>query len=196
MEKAKSEIYTIGYGNRNIDEFLELLDKYRIVYLVDIRTSPYSRFNPDFNKHALKNVLPHHGIKYVYMGDSLGGIPKDESVYSNDGKVDYEKLQKKDYFISGIARLEKAITQELSIAIMCSELKPENCHRSKLIGKILTERGVTVIHIDENGDLITQDEIWLRLDKGQYSFPGFEKTAQTSRKKYLEVRDDGDQYTE
>src|ERR1700692_4202888 len=85
-------IYTIGYGNRSIEEFIQLLQAYNIQYLVDIRSQPYSRFSPDFSQKALQQHLKQHNIGYIFMGKELGGRPKDSSAYKEDGKIDYEKL--------------------------------------------------------------------------------------------------------
>lgn len=73
MEKIP--IYTIGYGNRSIEEFIDLLQKYHIQYLADIRSRPYSKFNPDFSQAALEKRLKLHTITYIFMGDTLGGRP-------------------------------------------------------------------------------------------------------------------------
>ena len=89
MEKLP--LYTIGYGNRKPNEFLTLLKNFGTEYLIDVRSQPYSKFNPQFNQHDLKFFLERNGIKYVFMGDSIGGRPKDTSCYDDEGKVDYEK---------------------------------------------------------------------------------------------------------
>jgi uncharacterized protein (DUF488 family) len=175
-------IYTIGYGNRTIEEFIDLLNGYQIHYLIDVRSAPYSKFNPDFSKDPLRTILSEHQIGYVFMGDQLGGKPDDERCYTPDGKIDYDKLSRTDYYQAGIARLQKAQQQQFNVVLMCSELKPESCHRGKLIGETLNEAGFEVRHIDENGELINQQAVIQRLTHGQLSF--FEQTF-TSNKKYL-----------
>lgn len=148
-----TEIFTIGYGGRQISEFVELLKKYGIEFLIDVRTKPYSRHNPDFSRNELSNILASSGIRYVFMGDTLGGRPEDPDCYTEDGKVDYEKCSEKDFYLSGITRLKKALAQNLRVVLMCSERKPQDCHRSKLIGETLSNEGTPVIHIDEQGKL-------------------------------------------
>src|SRR5579859_1358210 len=152
-------IYTIGYGNRSIENFIKLLNAYNIKYLVDIRSQPYSRYSPAFSKDALELRLKQHQIRYIYMGDTLGGRPKDSSCYMDDGRVDYTILREKDFYQRGINRLHTAWEQQLPVALMCSEMKPEECHRGKLVGNTLVEQGLAVSHIDEAGDIKTQDEI-------------------------------------
>ena len=183
MEKpsALTPIYTIGYGSRSIAEFVELLQAHEIAYLIDVRSAPYSRYKPEFSKASLANTLEQHGIRYVFMGDTLGGRPDDETCYVN-GKVDYEKVKTTGSYQGGIQRLRTAFSQQQSIVLMCSEGKPEECHRCKLIGVTLTNENIAVMHIDENGEQLTQAEVVERLTGGQLSMFG-EETFH-SRKKY------------
>jgi len=177
-------IYTIGYGAREVDAFIATLKAYEIAYLIDVRSKPYSRYKPDFSKQTLENHLQQNNIHYLFMGETLGGQPDDLSCYS-DGQVDYEKMGQKPFYLAGIGRLQKAHKQGLCVALMCSEGKPEMCHRSKLIGKTLTAAGITVAHIDENDQLITQEDVILRLSKGQPSL--FDDFFQyKSRKRYVD----------
>ncbi len=173
-------VYTIGYGNRTFDDFVSLLKKYEIEYVVDVRSSAYSKYNKAFSQTPLREELKKHGIGYLFMGDQLGGKPEDDTCYTN-GKVDYEKVSRTEFYQEGIARLNVALEKQYRVALMCSELKPETCHRSKLIGQTLDENNISVRHIDETGVLRTQQEIINRLTHGQLSFlePSFR-----SRKTY------------
>ena len=183
MEKSPAPIpiYTIGYGSRSIAELIEVLHQHEIAYLIDVRSAPYSRYKPEFSKAPLANELEQHGIRYVFMGDTLGGRPDDETCYVN-GKIDYEKVKAMEFYQHGIQRLHSAFSQQQSIALMCSEGKPEDCHRCKLIGATLITQNIPVIHIDENDKHLTQEQIIERLTGGQLSMFG-EGTFQ-SRKKY------------
>ena len=183
MEKTSAliPIYTIGYGSRSIEEFIEQLHVYKIAYLIDVRSAPYSRYKPEFSKLPLANTLEQHGIRYVFMGDTLGGRPDDETCYVN-GKVDYEKVKTTEAYQRGIQRLHAAFLQQQSIVLMCSEGKPETCHRCKLIGATLTNEEIAVIHIDEDGEQLTQEQVIERLTGGQLSMFG-EETFH-SRKEY------------
>jgi uncharacterized protein (DUF488 family) len=154
-----ASIYTIGYGNRTFQEFLRLLEQYKIKYLVDVRSKPYSRINPDFSRETIERNLTQNEIRYVYMGDVLGGVPDDPSSYTSDGHVDYEKCKIRPNYQAGIERLKSAWIQGLGIAIMCSELKPQHCHRSKLIGESLTALDIDVLHIDEVGEIKNQTQV-------------------------------------
>ncbi|MCZ7671644.1 MAG: DUF488 domain-containing protein [Chloroflexi bacterium] len=185
---SQTPIYTIGYGQREIDEFLAVLQANAIAFLIDVRSKPYSKYKPDFSKHDLAQHLEQASIRYVFMGDSLGGLPDNLDCYT-EGKVDYDKLTKQDFYQQGIGRLRRAYEQQLPIVLMCSEGKPEQCHRSKLIGRTLTEAGLAVVHIDEENALISQEDVLLRLTKGQPSLFGDEFYQFTSRKRYQSEED-------
>ena len=98
----KIPIKTIGYGKRSLDEFLEVLKQHGIEYLIDVRSLPYSRYKSQFSKPALSKFLDEHNIRYVFMGDKLGGRPKDPSLWNTEGHVDYSKMRKNGVFRSGI----------------------------------------------------------------------------------------------
>jgi uncharacterized protein (DUF488 family) len=149
-------MYTIGHGNRQKEVFLKLLQQYHIEYLIDVRSIPYSRFHPQFRQNALKNFLAEHDITYVFMGDLLGGRPSDKTCYDAEGRIDYSILSTKSFYLEGITRLRTALQKNLSAALMCSESKPFECHRSKLIGTTFMKENIILQHIDENGKLIPQ----------------------------------------
>jgi uncharacterized protein (DUF488 family) len=159
-------IYTVGYGNRSIEDFVKLLQDYDIKFLVDIRSQPYSRFNPHFSKDALEKQIRQHHMRYIFMGDTLGGRPKDSSCYV-DNKVDYARVREKSFYQKGISYLHIAWGKQLHIALMCSEAKPQECHRTKLIGNTLTEQNIDIAHIDEVGAIKTQLQINQILTDGQ-----------------------------
>jgi uncharacterized protein (DUF488 family) len=161
-------IYTIGYGNRSVDEFIALLLRYHIEYIIDVRSQPYSRFSPDFAKRTLEARLQQQNINYVFMGNLLGGRPEDKACYV-DGRVDYAIVVTKAFYLQGIQRLRTAWEKQLRVALLCAEAKPQECHRSKLIGNTLFEQGIAVAHIDETGGCKTQQAINQSLLGGQPS---------------------------
>lgn len=184
----KQPIYTIGHGTRKIEDFIQTLKDYGIQYLIDVRSQPYSKFNPQFNQNDLKFYLEKSGITYVFMGDSIGGRPTDRTCYDEEGKVDYEKVKSKDFFIQGIERLKTAYYKCIPIVVMCSESKPCECHRSKLIGRVLSSDNINLKHIDEKGRLKTQADVINELNKGLSDitlFPTEVTINSTSRKSYL-----------
>ncbi len=183
-------IFTVGYGNRTIFEFTSLLREWNISFLIDVRSKPYSRFRPEFNRNELNARLDAIGVRYVFMGGSLGGLPDEPTVYV-DGKVDYGKVEGLDSYQHGIDRIGTAFAKQLHVVLMCSEGKPELCHRSKLIGQTLSKRGIPIVHLDEVGEPKTQEEVLLRLTGGEP--PLFAETlALTSRKVYAKRIQDGE----
>ena len=173
-------VYSIGHGNRCIDDFIALLNQYGIKYLIDVRSRPYSKFNPDFNREALERVLTQKTIKYVFMGDKIGGLPEDLTCRTDD-KIDYDKCKQNSGYIEGINRVVTAYEKNLKVAMMCSESKPQECHRSKLLGEMLRDRNVEVQHINESGELIKQSEA-IKKAAPQTTFDFMQ--GLTSRKKY------------
>ncbi|MCS7085962.1 MAG: DUF488 domain-containing protein [Bacteroidia bacterium] len=158
-------VYTIGYGNRSPDDFIALLRKYGVTCLVDVRSAPYSKPLPpqthsNFNREFLEATLKEHDIKYVWMGEKLGGRPPDPNCYfKENGRVNYEAVAGTDFFREGLYELERLVDNETTVALMCAELRPEDCHRSKLIAPALKKKDVPVLHIDETGKLKTQEQV-------------------------------------
>lgn len=180
-----STLFSIGHGNKSIEKFIDELRSFDIAYLVDVRTSPYSKWNPQFNQPVLQNYLTKLGIRYVYMGDVLGGLPSDSSCYTN-GRIDYAKMADKETFMSGLERLIVANQKEIKLAVMCSESEPEMCHRSKLIGQELIKRNISLQHIVDTHKVISQIDVINILTKGNGIINLFgEEETLMSRKIYL-----------
>jgi uncharacterized protein (DUF488 family) len=155
-----------------------------------VRSQPHARYHQQFSRNALEQTLKQHGIRYIFMGDLLGGRPEDETCYV-DGKVSYELLREKAFYQQGIRRLRTAWEKQLLVAVMCAETKPQECHRSKLIGNTLLDEGIRVAHIDETGELRAQEDINDMLRDTQLSLfdlPDYpstrDKKLNYSRKKY------------
>lgn len=159
-------ILTIGYGGRSSEDLVATLRREGVRFLIDVRSEPVSRFNPEFSADPLRDRLQTSGIRYVSMGDSLGGRPKDQSCYEN-GHVVYERVQKKRFFKVGIDRLLRAHAQGIPVCLLCSEIRPEDCHRSKMIGVSLESHGINVVHLGPRGEHLTQAEVMARLQSTQ-----------------------------
>jgi uncharacterized protein (DUF488 family) len=164
-------LYTIGHGNRNTTEFIGLLKENNITQLVDVRSAPYSRYNPQFNKETIEFFLKENNILYIYKGKQLGGRPTDPSCYKNhqvpEGEadylheVDYPAIMKKDWFIKGIDHLLE-LAENGATAILCSEEDPANCHRHHLIAKYLLAEfpgDIEVLHIRAAGVVFNANQI-------------------------------------
>lgn len=156
---------SIGYGDRPWEDFAARLKRHDVQFVIDVRSSPRSR-QVEFSREALEALLAKAGLRYVYMGDVLGGKPSDPSCYV-DGKVDYERCARAPAFRAGVERLRAALAGGHRAAVMCSEPDPERCHRSKLIGWALAKEGVEMMHIDRDGGMVTQREVMERLSGGQ-----------------------------
>lgn len=158
---SESFLYSIGHSNKTIEELISELRLYGIQYLIDVRSMPYSKYQSHFNQDALKFAINQTGdIKYGYMGDVIGGLPQNDECYT-EGKVDYGKIRKMPFFIEGINRLVNANKHGFKTCVMCSEGDPSMCHRSKLIGEALREKGIILQHIchDHNGKPILKSQI-------------------------------------
>lgn len=145
----KETIYTIGHSTRPIEEFIELLKINSIIQLVDIRTVPRSRHNPQYEQTALEKSLPAAGINYIYMKD-LGGLrPKVKySVnmgWHNESFRNYADYMQTPEFAEAVQKLID-IARDKKTVIMCAEAVPWRCHRS-LVGDALLVRGVRVLGI-------------------------------------------------
>lgn len=151
-------IYTIGYGNRPIADFLSLLRHYGVQTLVDTRSLPYSRFRPDFRKKALQEHLEKAGFEYRFLGDALGGKRIDPDCLV-DGKVDLACLSSKETFRAALSQVEEMARSDQTLVLMCAEQRPENCHRVWMLAPLLLADGLEVLHIDETGGLKTQTEV-------------------------------------
>ena len=139
--------FTIGYGDYPIDRFITFLQNISIDLIIDVRSSPYSRFNPHFNRENLENSLNRCDIGYRYMGDQIGGRYADPSLLFPDGTVDYRKVRDTQRFREGISQLLSIIASGKTIALMCAEKEPERCHRFALISSVLQLKGISIIHI-------------------------------------------------
>ena len=144
-------IYTIGHSNHSLENFVMLLAKHGITAVADVRSAPYSRFNPQFNREALVKRLQTHGVKYVFLGGELGGRPDDRNCYEN-GRIRYDRVARSDRFRAGLQRLIEGAEQH-HIAIMCAEKEPLDCHRTLLVARALHEQGVGIGHILADGGI-------------------------------------------
>lgn len=151
-------IFSIGHSNQSVEAFLSLLQQHQIQVLVDVRSSPYSRYVPHFNGTPLAVAVRQAGIKYISMGKELGGRPDGDEFYDVDGHVLYNRVAEASFFLGGIKRLKEG-GRTYRVAIMCSEEDPTDCHRHLLIGRVLTEQGIELLHIRGDGHMQTESEL-------------------------------------
>lgn len=158
---AQVEVLTIGHSSLPYERFLGLLRRCSVTAVADVRTAPYSRYSPHFNRDVLRKELRQDGIAYVFLGQELGGRPKDEQLFC-DGVADYEKMARSAEFAKGLNRVIEG-AKVYRIAMMCSEHDPLDCHRCLLVGRALHAQGVTVRHILSDGSLVDQAAVEERL---------------------------------
>jgi uncharacterized protein (DUF488 family) len=146
-------IYSIGHSNHDLDLFISLLQRYQINILIDVRSQPYSRWVPDYNRESLQRALEENDLSYIHMGETLGGRPEDPSLYNSeisDSIPDYERVAESPSFQAGLQELLDRVQTD-TVAMMCSEGDYRQCHRAQLITPHLLARGVKVIHIQPDG---------------------------------------------
>ena len=146
-----ARLFTIGHSNHALVYFLTLLRQHAVGVVADVRSAPYSRFTPHFNREALRGELEAAGVGYVYLGRELGGRQDDPACY-RDGRICYEAVARTPQFHAGLGRLEEVSTQH-SVALMCAEKEPLHCHRTLLVAQALALGGTEVAHIHADGRL-------------------------------------------
>ena len=154
-------IYTIGHSNHDIETFINLLTESKIDMVVDVRSAPFSKMYPHFNRDPLQTALKDKNIGYLFLGDSIGGRSRSRSDYK-DGQVVYARLAAKDEYKATIKRVLDG-SAKFQIALMCSEKEPLDCHRTLLVSQSLSLLGVQVAHIHADGQIESQSKALERL---------------------------------
>jgi uncharacterized protein (DUF488 family) len=159
-ESSRSSIYTVGHSNQPTEAFLDLLRQHSINVVADVRSSPYSRFVPQFNKREIQALVRDAGFQYVYLGRELGGRPDpDSGLIDDEGHAIYGLIAETDEFRTGIRRLSEGL-ERYRVALMCSEEDPTDCHRRLLVSRVLIlDHGIDVRHIRGDGRIDTEDEL-------------------------------------
>src|SRR5260370_42682885 len=154
-------VYPIGHWNGAAERLLGLLIQHGVGSVADVRSQPYSRFNPQFNREDLACVLKASGLEYLFLGHELGARSSNSACY-RDGRAQYSLIAKTPLFEQGIERLRGAM-EDGRVVILCAEKEPLTCPRSILIGRYLHERDFDVRHILEDSSLADHDAFLLRL---------------------------------
>ncbi len=156
-----AELYTIGHSTHTIDRFIELLSIHEITAVCDVRSDPYSKFNPQFNHETLQTELKRHGVAYVFLGKELGPRSDDPDCYV-ERKVDYNRLSQTELFQEGLRRVRQGM-KSYRIALMCAEKDPVMCHRTILVCRRLRAEGMRIRHILDDGSIEENDQTIKRL---------------------------------
>ncbi|HEY7782895.1 MAG TPA: DUF488 domain-containing protein [Ktedonobacterales bacterium] len=145
-------LWSIGHSNLTIERFIALLRVHAIAVLADVRTAPYSRHWPQFNREDLAHSLKDAGITYIFLGRELGGKPEDGALRGPHGLPDYDAIAATPLYQVGLARLMD-LGAHGRTAFMCSEGDPARCHRERLVARGLRAAGWQVHHILGDGDI-------------------------------------------
>jgi uncharacterized protein (DUF488 family) len=154
-------VFTIGHSNLEIANFVVLLKQHGIQVVADVRSSPYSQYNPQFNRELLQRALREQGISYVFLGEELGARRSEPECYLN-GRADYSLIAQMPAFSRGVERIIQGAAK-MRVAMMCAEKDPLDCHRCILVSPRLCERGLDILHILSDGSLESQEQAARRL---------------------------------
>lgn len=159
-----STLFSIGHGHKTVEELINELQSFSIQFLIDVRSSPFSKWAPHFNSGVIEQLFKDTNIRYCYMGDCIGGRPLDDDCYDENGFFDYQKMAELPVFKKGLQRLIDANSRGYRVAVMCSESDPILCHRSKLIGReLLAEHSIEMYHIIAPYKIKSEEDIIIEL---------------------------------
>lgn len=161
MAGETGTLFTIGHSNHPVERFLELLAQHGVTAVADVRSAPYSRMNPQYNRETLKETLRRAGVAYAFLGEELGARSHDPACYEGR-KVQYDRLAQTALFRRGVERVLEGRKRH-RIALMCAEKEPLGCHRTILVARNLEAEGVPVAHILASGEIETHDQAMSRL---------------------------------
>jgi uncharacterized protein (DUF488 family) len=148
-----NKLFTVGHSTHPISKLIELLVTNHVTTVCDVRSQPYSRYNPQFNRESLERDLEPESIQYVFLGRELGARSEDPSCYDN-GRVVYGRIAKTELFRQGIERVTELLHNQ-NVALLCAEKDPLTCHRTILVAQALANIGIEANHILENGSVET-----------------------------------------
>jgi uncharacterized protein (DUF488 family) len=157
----RCRLYTIGHSNHSAEQLIGLLRQHGIMTVADVRSSPYSRYTPHFNRELLGPMLGENGIDYVYMGSELGARPGDAPC-NREGRVDFRRLRDSVPFTQGLKRLGDLCRQR-RVAVLCAEKDPLDCHRMILVCRALRTAGLQIRHIHADGRAESHEDAERRL---------------------------------
>lgn len=152
-------LFTVGHSTYDLDYFLRVLKAYNINCIVDVRSTPYSKYSTQYNRDSIKSVLKSNNITYIYMGKEFGARRSSRDLYTREGYVDFEKVKYDEDFKAGIERIKVGLKKGYNIAFMCTEKRPEECHRCILVGRNFKDLGYKVVNIINENEYKLQEDI-------------------------------------
>jgi uncharacterized protein (DUF488 family) len=151
-------VLTVGHSNHPVERLVALLAQHGVGVLVDVRSQPYSRFAPRFNRENLQPVVTNAGLRYLFLGEELGGRQLGKIASLQDRLAAYEQVSSAGRFQHGLDLVLEAADRE-TVAILCAEEDPTECHRRVWVARALRERGADVFHIRGDGRLDPDDTL-------------------------------------
>ena len=155
---AERTIWTVGHSTHELPGLLSVLRGQDVEVVADIRSQPFSRRNPQFNRERLRSALLDADLKYVFLGAELGGRPPEAEFYGSDGHVLHDAVAQTERFKSGVQRLLDG-SEEYRVVMLCSEENPARCHRRLLVSRALVSRGINLVHIRGDGSVIHEKDL-------------------------------------
>jgi len=158
---SEARVLTVGHSNLDWDRFVALLRNAGVTAVADVRTSPWSRHTPQFNRETLAVSLKAEGLAYVFLGAELGGRPSSAHLFE-EGVADYEAMAREETFKTGLERVANGARTHI-VALMCAEREPLDCHRCLLVSRRLQDLGLAVAHIHGDGAIEPHEATERRL---------------------------------
>lgn len=188
-------LWSVGHSNHSLEQFASLIREERIEFLVDVRSYPYSRIAPQFNRESLQDAMAERGIRYLFMGLELGGRPLREDQYDSAGHALYGQMAAETGFQRAVDRLLVG-AHDHRLALLCSCGRPTECHRRLLVGRVLCQRGAELRHILPDGSVEIEQSVALPDLEPQASLFGHDpdpwrSTRSVSRRRRLSASSAG-----
>lgn len=158
---AEARLFTVGHSTHPLGAFLSLLRLHSITAVADVRSSPFSRFNPQYNREPLARALAEAGVRYVFLGLELGARRTEAECFA-DRKARYDLIARAPLFRQGLDRIRRGV-ESFRVAMLCAEKDPLTCHRAILVCRHLRQDISPISHILEGGELESHADAETRL---------------------------------
>lgn len=164
-------IITVGYGQDSFGAFAKRLQSVKVAVVVDVRTNPYSKYDPSYRQGQIEGFLLDAAIQYRFLGDKLGGKPIDQELYDSRGRIMKERLIATPSFQQGLDDVIHLSSNQV-VALMCGCAKAMECHRGKIITPALEAKNLEILHMDPLGNLRSTPDQIVWEHNGQFALFG------------------------